>query len=59
MFAHAVQQRPLDRGLIGVGIWSARKTDRAEAPAPCRSDRSGRGIEIAVVASFNPVGEEL
>ena len=59
MLANAVEQRLLDRCLVGRGIGPAREPDRAEAPAARRSDRSGRRIEIAVVAGLDPVAEEV
>ena len=59
MLANAFQQCGLDRSRIRVRVGPAREADRAEAAAAGWRHRSGRGIEIAVVARLDPIGEQL
>ena len=44
---------PARSRLVGRRIGPARQADRAEPPAPRRRHRTGRGIEIAVVANLD------
>ena len=52
-------KRLLDRCLVGRWVGPAGEADRAEATAASRRDRAGGGIELAIVAGLDPVGEEV
>ncbi len=59
MVDDAIDQRLLDRGLVRLRIGPARNPDRSEATTAGRSDRAGSRIEVAVMACFDAVGEEV
>src|SRR6476619_5504474 len=59
MIADAFEQGLLDCPLVGFGIGTARKADRAEPTAARGCYRSGPGIEVAVVTRLDSAREQV